>query len=58
MNADERANRITELHKLIGIKTGILENLVLETAEGQKLKDEISELLAELKILQDTKEES
>jgi lysophospholipid acyltransferase (LPLAT)-like uncharacterized protein len=36
-------------------RIGIFENLGLETVDGQKMKSEITVLLAELKILKDAK---
>ena len=52
MNHHERANRITVLHEQIGIKTGLLEGISVRTAAGEKLKNEILELQAELLLLQ------
>lgn len=52
MNSHDRANRITDIHKQIGIKTGFLDGISIDTAKGQELKREVLELQAELSKLQ------
>ena len=54
MNHHDRANRITELKKQIGMKSGQLEAISIDTFEGQRLKNEIAKLIEELTRLQET----